>query len=119
MVGFIDPIRKEVISSINECRSAGIKVLMITGDHPLTAFSIAKELNLTNNYEEVTTGDLVEEYLNKTQKELSKNKKLDVPGKTISGYYGSTYRMNKKSKSSNKLKSAKMTYRTFIYERSF
>ena len=44
-----------------------------------------------------TTGILSQiDFTNKTQKELSKNKKLDVPGKTISGYYGSTYRMNKK-----------------------
>ena len=70
LVGFIDPIRKEVIDSIRECRSAGIKVLMITGDHPLTAFSIAKELNLTDNYDEVTTGDLVDEYLNKSESEF-------------------------------------------------
>lgn len=56
MVGFIDPIRKEVVASIDECRKAGIKVLMITGDHPLTAFSIAKDLKLTNDFKEVTTG---------------------------------------------------------------
>ena len=49
MVGFIDPIRKEAVSAIKECKTAGIKVLMITGDHPLTAFSIAKELKLTDN----------------------------------------------------------------------
>jgi len=59
MVGFIDPIRKEAISSINECKNAGIKVLMITGDHPLTAYSIAKDLHLTNNYSEVATGEEV------------------------------------------------------------
>ena len=51
MVGFIDPIRKEVVASISECKSAGIKVLMITGDHPLTAFSISKELGLTERRE--------------------------------------------------------------------
>ena len=65
MVGFIDPIRKEVVASISECKSAGIKVLMITGDHPLTAFSIAKELDLTNDYKEVTTGLEVDDYLKK------------------------------------------------------
>jgi len=64
MVGFIDPIRKEVISSLEECRNAGIKVLMITGDHPLTAFSIAQELKLTEDYSKVTTGYEVDEYLN-------------------------------------------------------
>lgn len=63
MVGFIDPIRKEVVASIEQCRTAGIKVLMITGDHPLTAFSIAKELNLTDKFEEVTTGNEVSEVL--------------------------------------------------------
>jgi len=68
MVGFIDPIRKEAVASINECRNAGIKVLMITGDHPLTAFSIAKDLSLTNTYDEVTTGDEVSEYLSKGKK---------------------------------------------------
>ena len=64
MVGFIDPIRKEVISSISHCKSAGIKVLMITGDHPLTAFSIAKELKLADNFELVTTGDEIDKIYN-------------------------------------------------------
>lgn len=72
MVGFIDPIRKDAISSIRQCRSAGIKVLMITGDHPLTAFSIAKELQLTKQYEEVTTGVEVSEYLQKDQREFDR-----------------------------------------------
>lgn len=72
MVGFIDPIRKEVVSSINECRVAGIKVLMITGDHPLTAFSIAKDLKLTNNFDDVTTGDEVNEYLLKGKYDFDK-----------------------------------------------
>ena len=63
MVGFIDSIRKEAIESIKECHEAGIKVLMITGDHPLTAFSIAKELDLVSNFEEVTTGSEIDEQL--------------------------------------------------------
>ncbi len=65
MVGFIDPIRKEVVPAIKKCRTAGIKVLMITGDHPLTAFAIAKELKLTDTYDEVTNGAEVDEYLAK------------------------------------------------------
>ncbi|MBR3211045.1 MAG: HAD-IC family P-type ATPase [Bacilli bacterium] len=63
MVGFIDPIRKEVIGAIKKCSSAGIKVLMITGDHPLTAFKISKDLKLTNSFDDVTTGDEVDEQL--------------------------------------------------------
>lgn len=60
MVGFIDPIRKEAVASIRECHEAGIKVMMITGDHPLTAFSIAKDLKLVTEYEQVATGDDVD-----------------------------------------------------------
>ena len=70
MVAFIDPTRKEAVSSIKECRSAGIKVLMITGDHPLTAFSIAKDLDLTNTFDEVTNGKEVDEYFQKGEKEF-------------------------------------------------
>ena len=79
LVGFIDPIRKEAVTAINRCRGAGIKVLMITGDHPLTAFKIAKDLKLTNTYDEVTTGTEVEEYLKKGDKafdEFVKSKKI-------------------------------------------
>ena len=65
MVGFIDPIRNDAAASIKACTKAGIKVLMITGDHPLTAFSIAKDLDLTSSYSDVTTGNEVDEYLNK------------------------------------------------------
>ena len=68
MVGFIDPIRKEAVASIDECHKAGIKVLMITGDHPLTAFSIAKDLKLTNDYNEVATGIEIDEEFNKGEK---------------------------------------------------
>ena len=70
LVGFIDPIRKEAVTAIKQCRSAGIKVLMITGDHPLTAYSIARELSLTNNYDDVTTGDEVDSYLSKGSDEF-------------------------------------------------
>lgn len=65
LVAFIDPVREEVKGSIKECMSAGIKVVMITGDHPLTAFTIAKELSITKNIEEVATGEDVEKALKK------------------------------------------------------
>ena len=70
MVAFIDPTRKEAVESIKECRSAGIKVLMITGDHPLTAYSIAEDLDLTHNFEEVTNGEEVDKYLKMSQKDF-------------------------------------------------
>lgn len=72
LVAFIDPVRTEVRGAINECRSAGIKVLMITGDHPLTAFSIAKDLKIVSDYSEVTTGNEVDEYLNLGKKKFDK-----------------------------------------------
>ena len=79
MVAFIDPIREEAKESISDCRTAGIKVVMITGDHPLTAFKIAKDLELVESYDEITTGTEVEEYLAKGHEEFDKfvaNKKV-------------------------------------------
>lgn len=68
MVGFIDPIRKEAISSIKQCSEAGIKVLMITGDHPLTSFSIAKELGLTKDKKDIAMSSDVDAFYKKGQK---------------------------------------------------
>lgn len=79
MVGFIDPIRDDVKESINECKLAGIKVLMITGDHPLTAYSIAKEIGLVENFNEVATGEDIEmysKYDNNKFDNFIKNKKV-------------------------------------------
>lgn len=76
LVAFIDPIRKEVKTSIDKCRKAGIKVVMVTGDHPLTAFSIAKELGLTNTYDEVATGTDIDKELSKGQDNFDQYIKL-------------------------------------------
>ncbi len=70
LVAFIDPIREEVKDSLIEANNAGIKVVMITGDHPLTAYSIAKELNLVSSYDEVATGEEIETYLKKSKFEF-------------------------------------------------
>ncbi len=70
MVAFIDPIRVEVKDSLKECDAAGIKVVMITGDHPLTAFAIAKELGMCERQDEVATGQDVEKYLEEGEKEF-------------------------------------------------
>ena len=72
LVAFIDPIRVETIDSIKDCKTAGIKVVMVTGDHPLTAFAIAKQLGITNIITEVTNGEEVDKYLKKGQEEFDK-----------------------------------------------
>lgn len=68
MVAFIDPVREEVITSIQDCHKAFIKVVMITGDHPLTAFSIAKDLDLVTSFDQVATGVQIEEAYLKGEK---------------------------------------------------
>jgi len=68
LVGFIDPIRKDAKEAIKKCKTAGIKVLMITGDHPLTAFKIAKDLKLTTSYEDVATDKEIADMLKKDEK---------------------------------------------------
>ncbi|MEG1596996.1 MAG: HAD-IC family P-type ATPase [Bacilli bacterium] len=61
-VAFVDPIRGDAKESINVAKKAGIKILMITGDHPKTAKFIAKELNLLNSNKVVTGEDVTKAY---------------------------------------------------------
>ncbi|MDQ3141898.1 MAG: cation-translocating P-type ATPase [Bacteroidota bacterium] len=49
LIGMLDPIRKEVSAAIQECKSAGINVIMITGDHPATAKNIGMKLGLIDS----------------------------------------------------------------------
>lgn len=56
LVGLIDPVREEVPAAIEHSRNAGISVRMITGDHPETALSVARQLGIAETIEEVVTG---------------------------------------------------------------
>ena len=70
LIGMIDPPREGVKEAVNTCRKAGIKTVMITGDHILTAKAIAKELNILDKNDMAITG---QELDNISQKELEKN----------------------------------------------
>ncbi|MEQ2129894.1 calcium-translocating P-type ATPase, SERCA-type [Caldanaerobacter subterraneus KAk] len=67
--GMIDPPRKEAYDAVLKCKMAGIKPVMITGDHKVTATAIAKELNILVEGEKVITGKDLDEM---TDKELEK-----------------------------------------------
>jgi len=56
LVGIIDPLRSEARQAVARCRQAGIKVAMVTGDHPATALAIARELGLAHDFTQVVTG---------------------------------------------------------------
>ncbi|MCI8396736.1 MAG: cation-translocating P-type ATPase [Clostridia bacterium] len=70
MCGMIDPPRIEVKDAVEKCKSAGIKTVMITGDHKITAVAIAKELGILESEEEAITGSDLEKI---SQEELTKN----------------------------------------------
>jgi P-type Ca2+ transporter type 2C len=56
LIGFIDPLRSETRDAVETARQAGIKVAMITGDHPATALAIARNLGIADSRQQVVTG---------------------------------------------------------------
>lgn len=70
MVGMIDPPRQEAKVAVEKCKTAGIKTVMITGDHKITATAIARELGILENGDEAITGQDLE---NMTDEELEKS----------------------------------------------
>lgn len=61
LVGMIDPVRPEVVDAVKECREAGIRPIMITGDHRDTAVAIAKQLGIITDASEALTGSQLNE----------------------------------------------------------
>ena len=61
LMGMIDPVRPEVKPAIDECKAAGIRVVMITGDHLDTAVAIAKELGIITDRSQAVTGSVLDD----------------------------------------------------------
>lgn len=57
LIGLADPVRAQVPAAVAECRAAGIRVVMITGDYPATARAIARQAGLADGDADVLTGD--------------------------------------------------------------
>ena len=72
LTGMIDPVRPEVKAAIEECRAAGIRPVMITGDHKDTAVAIAKELGIITDASEAITGAELDKVSDEEIQELVK-----------------------------------------------
>ncbi|AOT68565.1 calcium-translocating P-type ATPase, PMCA-type [Geosporobacter ferrireducens] len=70
LVGMIDPPREEVVEAVKRCNLAGIRTIMITGDHQDTAFAIAKDVGICTDIHQVMSGYTLS---NLTQDDLNKN----------------------------------------------
>jgi len=83
LVALYDPPRPEIKEAIQECKTAGIRVVMITGDNELTALAIAKEVGLVNKEEKVIKGEDVEKYNDKELLNIVNNHNIFARTKPI------------------------------------
>lgn len=78
LLGMYDPPRADVSAAIATCREAGIRVVMITGDHAVTAKSIAQTVGLADNITEVIEGNQLKAPHEQTKKELAQIRNASV-----------------------------------------
>lgn len=79
LIGMIDPPREEVYEAVRECKSAGIKVMMITGDHPSTAQNIGRQLGIIKDEKQMPiVGKEMNEYEHLTEEEKDRWIKASV-----------------------------------------
>merc|ERR1719335_1675045 len=83
LMSMIDPPRAAVPDAVSKCRSAGIKVIMVTGDHPITAQAIAKSVGIISA-DNKTVEDIAEE-LNKPIDELSLEQRRSAHAAVVHG----------------------------------
>ncbi len=70
VVGMIDPCRPEVYNAIKECKEAGVRVVMITGDHKDTAVAIGKDLGIIENESQAIEGYKLDDYTDEEMKDV-------------------------------------------------
>jgi len=80
LLAFEDPVREGVTESIRQCRDSGIHVIMVTGDHPVTARAVACEIGLGSGNPEVIEGDQLDVWLSGGGDKL---KRVDVIARAV------------------------------------
>ena len=78
LVGFWDPPRDGIVDSVEECRGAGIRVVMVTGDHAVTARNIAQRVGIAGEDTEVVSSDDVDDPDEEEESERDRLREIDV-----------------------------------------
>lgn len=76
LIAMMDPPREESAQAVAECKSAGIKPVMITGDHLITASAIAKEIGILENFDEAVEGSALDGYTDEELMDFVKDKSV-------------------------------------------
>ncbi len=76
LIAMMDPPREESAQAVAECKSAGIKPVMITGDHLITASAIAKEIGILENFDEAVEGSALDAYTDEQLLDFVKDKSV-------------------------------------------